>query len=315
MFQYAAGLALAERHRCALKLDLSWFREFQLKEAHNRYALSCLNITEQFATDDEVERLRRPPLGRRGRVSLALLKKIAEGLGCHNYARHIHLPGRHHVQPGFRYYPDFLKLEDHTYVDGLFQSEQFFAPVADLLRLHFTFRYPATPAVEHMAAQIRSSASSAAVHFRRGDYVTNPTYSKQMGVVDMDYYHRAVRLLRERHPGLRLYIFSDDIDTIEREFKPGGENIFVRCTQPWNAYDKIRLMSLCHHAIIANSTFSWWAAWLNPAPGKTVIAPTPWFASNKFDESDLFPKSWMQLSAHSPVPENQRPILSGNLTQ
>jgi hypothetical protein len=134
------------------------------------------------------------------------------------------------------------------------------------------------------------------VHFRRGDYVRNQTFAREIGVLDMDYYHRAVRRLRERSPGAKLYVFSDDIEAVAREFTPTAPYEFVRCVQPWHAHDTIRLMSLCDHIAIANSTFSWWAAWLNPSPTKMVIAPDPWFARSPHDTSDLVPAAWTRLA-------------------
>jgi hypothetical protein len=180
----------------------------------------------------------------------------------------------------------------------MFQSERFFTPVANLLRLHFSFRYPAQPEVAALAERIRSGPS-AAVHFRRGDYARNPDFAREIGVLGPGYYQRAIRQLRERSPDAKLYIFSDDIDAVAREFTPDGPHEFVRCVQPWHAYDKIRLMSRCDHIAIANSTFSWWAAWLNPSPTKLVIAPEPWFAQSPHDTSDLVPPSWVRLPVSS----------------
>lgn len=291
MFQYAAGLALAERRRTILKLDVSWFREDPAYEAHNRYALSCLNITEQFATQEEIDRLRGVALTRSERWSVA----VARALRLRRYVARHTAPSNWHQPPTFAYYPAFFEQPDNTYLNGMFQSERFFAGVENLLRQHFTFRYPAPPQVEAMAARIRSGPS-AAVHFRRGDYARNPTFAREIGIIGLGYYERAVRLLRERCPEATLYIFSDDIEAVAREFKPPGPHEFVRCVQPWHAHDKIRLMSLCDHIAIANSTFSWWAAWLNPSPEKLVIAPDPWFADSVHDTRDLVPASWHRLS-------------------
>jgi hypothetical protein len=148
-----------------------------------------------------------------------------------------------------------------------------------------------------MAKRIKAGPS-AAVHFRRGDYVRDKRFNKEIGVLGLDYYERSIAFLRERHPDVTLYIVSDDIEAIEREFTPKGSHVFVRATQPWYAYDQIRLMSMCDHAIIANSTFSWWAAWLNPSPSKMVIAPEPWFAGGQNSGSDIVPATWLRLSAH-----------------
>lgn len=291
MFQYAAGLALAEQHRTVLKLDVSWYRHDPAYEAHNRYALSCFNITEQFATQEEIARMRGPALSRTERWSI----RAARLLRFHQYAERLGAPGGNfHAARSAAFSSDFFAQPDNTYLLGMWQSERFFEPVAHLLRLHFSFRYPASPEATALAGRI-SSGPSAAVHFRRGDYVRNAAFGKDIGVVGLDYYHRAVRRLRAQHPDVTLYIFSDDIEAVAQEFHPEGSHVFVRGIRPWHAYDKIRLMSLCQHAIIANSTFSWWGAWLNPHPGKLVIAPDPWFSGDKHDGSDLVPVGWEKL--------------------
>jgi hypothetical protein len=290
MFQYAAGLALAERHRTVLKLDASWFRVRPEYEAHNRYALSCFNITEQFATAEEIDRVRGFPLTRTERWSVAL----ARLLRLRRYTERMQPAAPNRCAQDVSFQPAFFTQPDSTYLEGMWQSERYFSEIAPLLHLHFTFRYPPQPAVAALAERIRSG-SSAAVHFRRGDYVTNTAFNREIGVVGLDYYRRAVGELRARHPDTTLYIFSDDIDTIEREFRPPGPHVFARFTQPWNAYDTIRLMSLCEHAIISNSTFAWWAAWLNSKPGKTVIAPATWLASRPAAAEDILPASWLRL--------------------
>jgi hypothetical protein len=290
MFQYAAGLALAERRRTVLKLDVSWFREDPAYEAHNRYALSCFNVTEQFATVPEIEQSRGVQLTRTERwaVSAARALRLNRLVALHSGQPRWHRP------PTARFYPGFFDLPDGTYLNGMFQSELFFGPSADLIRLQFSFRYPASPAVASMAHQI-SVSPSAFVHFRRGDYARNPAFASEMGVIGPDYYRCAVDRIRAEHPDVTLYVFSDDIDAVEREFAPGGRVVFVRATGHTNAYDKIRLMALCDHGIIANSTFSWWAAWLNPSPNKIVIAPDPWFDRSSLDAGDLVPSGWLRL--------------------
>lgn len=290
MFQYAAGLALAEARRTVLKLDVSWFREDPAYEAHNRYSLSCFNVTEQFATQEEIDRVRGVRLTRSERGALAL----ARALRLRQCARRHQSAGHWYRASGHRYDEVFAQQPDETYLDGMFQSEKFFQSIAPLLRLHFSFRYPALPEVAALAERIRARPS-VFVNFRRGDYVRNPAFAKEIGVLDLDYYHRALRLIRARSPDAVLYLISDDIEAIAREFQPSGPHEFVRCVQPWHAYDQMRLMSLCDHAVIANSTFAWWGAWLNPSPDKLVIAPEPWFADPSKNSADLVPTSWIKL--------------------
>jgi len=298
MFQYAAGLALAERRRTVLKLDVSWFREYSEHEAHNRYALSCLNVSEQFATQEEINRLRGVPLTRTERWSLALARRLR----LRAYERLLAQSGRSHHPPTFAFYPEFFDLPDNTHLGGMFQSEKFFAPVANLLRLQFTFRYPPPPNVAALAERIRSSPS-VALHFRRGDYVRNSDFAKNIGTLGVDYYRAALHLLKERNPHATVYVFSDDIDAIAREFPIDGPHEFVRCVDHWHPWDKIRLMSLCEHIAIANSTFSWWAAWLNPSPNKLVIAPDPWFNNGSLDDRDIVPAPWIRLRRDGTRPD------------
>lgn len=290
MFQYAAGLSLAHRRRTVLKLDVSWFREDPEFESHNRYALECLNISEQFATEREIDRLRGVALTRSERLAAALARR----LHFYQHARHLDLRGNRHSASSFAFSPEFFDLPDHTYLEGMWQSEKFFSPIADLVRQHFSFKYPASEAVIEMMRRI-GAGPSMAVHFRRGDYIRSPQFAKNIGVLGLDYYHRAVEMLLRRNRELKCFVFSDDIDAVEREFRPDCECHFVRATGEWNAFDKIRLMSRCSHAIIANSTFSWWGAWLGEKPGQVVIAPEAWFAKGSpHDASDLVPERWIR---------------------
>jgi len=290
MFQYAAGLSLAVQRRTVLKLDVTWFKEYPDLEAHNTYGLHCFNLAEQFATRDEVVQLCGRPLSFAERCLLP----TARALRLHEWTSRHTPTGRLHSARSFHYYPDFHSLPDNTMISGWWQSEKFFAPVAELLRLQFSFRYSPSAAVSAMASQIQSGPS-VAVHFRRGDYVRNQTFNQKIGVVGPDYYVRAVQALRERSPSATLYIFSDDVEAVAREFPPVGPHVFVRCVEPFHPWDSLRLMSLCDHIAIANSTFSWWAAWLNPSVDKLVIAPDPWFVNSVHDSSDVVPASWTRL--------------------
>jgi hypothetical protein len=140
-----------------------------------------------------------------------------------------------------------------------------------------------------MAEEI-GSGPSVAVHFRRGDYLGQ--YSS-IGALPHDYYDRAIALMRDRLPAnTRYFVFSDDIDAVAREYRPPVPHVFVKCFDHANYYDKIRLMALCDHNIIANSTFSWWAAWLNPNADKAVVAPARWYADGHNPTDDLFPEGW-----------------------
>lgn len=285
MFEYAAALAVARRRRTVVKLDVSFYREHDVDERH--YALDCLNVPAQFATEEEIWRL-KGKLGRKQEI----LRRLLMSCGQARLASLLEVRGQAHHQLKWTFYPEFHDLPDNTYISGNYQSEKFFSPVADQLRHQFTFRYPPTREVAAMAEDI-GSGPSVAVHFRRGDYLGQ--YSS-IGALPHEYYDRAIGILRDRVPAdTRYFVFSDDIEAVEREYRPPVPHVFVKCFDHANYHDKIRLMSHCDHNIIANSTFSWWAAWLNRRPGKTVIAPRRWYADGHNPTDDLFPPGWQVI--------------------
>ena len=189
----------------------------------------------------------------------------------------------------------FFLQPDNTYIEGYCHAEGYFTPIAPLLRQHFTFRYPAPPEVAELEARITAN-ESIAVHFRRGDYVTNPDTARHLGAVGSVYYDRAFALMRDRFPDATFYLFSDEIENIAREVKPPGPHHFVRGIRPWHDHDALRLMSRCRHAIISNSTFAWWGAWLIPPQSdKIVVAPKPWCIDPNA-KSHIVPSAWLEVS-------------------
>ena len=292
MFQYAAGLALARRRNTVLKLDVSWFSEGSAEASHERYGLDCFVLDAHFATEQELAWSR----GHQRNVAESRFARLLENIGLRRYAALLPTGGNWHNQKQFHFYPEFFDLPDGTVIDGTFQSEKFFQPVSEQLRRAFNFRYPATREVEALAERIRSGPS-VAVHFRRGDFSTYSKYTNSIGAVGFEYYDRAIEKIRSQMPlGTKYYFFSDDIQLIEREYKSPVPAVYVDIFKSGNFYDKIRLMSMCEHNIISNSTFSWWGAWLNPSLDKIIIRPDPWFANMpEKDTRDLCPEGWIAI--------------------
>ena len=290
MFQYAAGLALATLRRTVLKLDVGWFGSIDGQENHEAYALSCFNITEQFATAHEAANLVSPPRP-------DILRKFYRTVRGRSSPQ-----PRSHIAGRFSFYPEFHAIADNTHIEGNWQSEQFFAPAAALLRRQFTPRYPLPLSARELAAQIQADPTAVAVHFRRGDYVSGKAHV-YCRALEIDYYNRALDRIKAKVSAPSLYIFSDDIEQVAKEFHPDCHHHFVRPAADWRAFDEIQLMSFCRHNVIANSTFSWWGAWLNENPEKIVIGPATWFADNTFDGSDILPKNWVALPVkHVSIP-------------
>lgn len=274
LFQYAAARRLAQARSVPLKLDISGFGEYKL----HKYSLAHFNIAEDFA--DEAC---RPPKG--------LLRKAADLAGGY--------PGaggftRLFKEKSLRFDPALLEAPGNVYLDGYWQSEKYFKDAEALLRGELTFREGPDKANAPLAAEIAGCAA-ASLHVRRGDYAANPVTTGIHGLVGMDYYERAMRLLSAKVPGVRFFAFTDDPEWTAKNLSADYPVTLVGHNNADKNYEDLRLMSLCGHNIIANSTFSWWGAWLNAHPGKTVIAPAGWFKAGTHDSADLVPENWLRL--------------------
>jgi hypothetical protein len=130
---------------------------------------------------------------------------------------------------------------------------------------------------------------------RRGDYVSEPDVSRYHGICPPDYYRSAVDYIAQRVPDIHLFVFSDDQDWVRDNLRFGPPTTLVAANSPDRGFRDMRLMTLCRHHIVANSSFSWWGAWLNPATDKIVVAPQQWFSASSNDTRDLIPPSWVRF--------------------
>jgi hypothetical protein len=276
MFQYAVGRHLARLRNCRLKLDLSRYddrtrRNYGLRQ----YELKPFNIEADIATPAELEAFKP-----RGRL-LSRLDKIKPLRNRIVRERFLHFD------------PTILTITGNVYLQGYWQSEKYFKDIESDIRKELTIRHEPDPINSALGTAIQS-ASSVSLHVRRGDYVSDPVTSAKFGPLRMEYYVRAVKLIaalvREPH----FFIFSDDPQWVTQNIGLDYPTTYVN-EQPGNHCGELRLMSLCKHHVIANSSFSWWGAWLNPRPDKTVIAPANWFQEKGRDTSDLVPEGWIRL--------------------
>lgn len=181
-----------------------------------------------------------------------------------------------------------------AYLHGYWQSERYFIRHEKLVRTALRFSRPLSGANAEVAERIKAWPS-VSMHIRRGDYLTNDHTRAVHGLCSVDYYVAAVKRMQKLEPGLRIMAFSDDPGWVADALQPRiPQMTIVSHNTGSQSFEDMRLMSLCHHHIIANSSFSWWAAWLNPRPDKVVIAPRRWFANGR-DASDLVPSSWERL--------------------
>lgn len=278
MFQYAAGRALALRTGAELKLDLGSYERSSLRS----YALGPFPIQAEPATAEEVARLTRTP---------PLLRIARRLLG-----REPRPPRSRVEEPDLTFHPEVLDLPDGVYLDGYWQSERYFADAAAVIRAELEPPEPATARDRELAAAI-DATESVSVHVRRGDYVSAAVAREMLGPCSLDYYRRATAWLGERIAEPALFVFSDEPEWVREHLDLPFPTTVVDHGGDADgaAHRDLALMSRCRHHVIANSSFSWWGAWLGRDPEGRVVAPERWFARADLSSRDLVPERWVRL--------------------
>lgn len=265
MFQYAAARALAERNNTNVILDLSWFdQDFDANTTARHYELSC------FALDASVHKYT-------GTAREKLQRRLA----------------KQYTEPHFHYDENFEKLPKNTVMNGYFQSEKYFSEIREVLLQDFSWMKKPVGKNKELLDLIQKDSSSISVHVRRGDYVSNENAAKFHGLTGVEYYRAAIRQILKQVKKPKLYVFSDDPDWCEQNLKFKQPTTYISHNSEGS--EDMRLMKVCKHNIIANSSFSWWGAWLNTNPDKIVIAPKQWFSHSESNTKDVIPESWVQL--------------------
>lgn len=172
---------------------------------------------------------------------------------------------------------------------GFYQSEDYFANCADAVRKAFQFDTGRLNTRSREAAKRMENEQCLSIHIRRGDYLNE---NGRYDTYSLDYYRQGIQYIEERVGACVPYIFSDDIDWC-RQNLPLENAVYVDWNSGADSWQDMYLMSRCHHNIIANSTFSWWGAWLNPHAAKIVVAPRQWTADG--DKTDIIPSHWIKI--------------------
>lgn len=279
MFQYALGRALAVQHQDELFLDCSFFSE---KGSHTprEFELDIFDIKASIASDEHLKAFipEQPTLLGRIMHRLRGTKPVSK-----SYHEH-----------GHQFHPEVFDLRGDMHLIGYWQTEHYFKQVENIIREDFTFKHPATGLNAELLQKI-NACNAVSLHIRRGDYVTNTSANSFHGLCGLDYYNAAVQWLMQHEQNMELFVFSDDIAWAKENLKYELPMTFIDHNTGKNSWEDMRLMSHCKHNIIANSSFSWWAAWLNPNKEKRVIAPKQWFADTTINTKDVIPTSWKKL--------------------
>lgn len=270
MFQYALYKS-AECRGVKVKGDLNYFRSHKCHngfELHRVFNIKINNINRlesMYFRIASSNKLRNSPLG--------LISK------CVLYESDM-------VQ-----HKNVLEAKN-KYVKGFWQNENYFYDIRDILLTDFAF--PGLNSHNSKLATEIQSYQSVSLHIRRGDYLSNKNIKYYRNLTETDYYQKAIKYISDNFEDTRFYVFSDDIVWCRENMNLPQHTSFICSNNGSNSFVDMHLMSLCKHNIIANSTFSWWGAWLNKNDSKCVIAPKIWFLDNYSKEFDL-PKGWILL--------------------
>lgn len=180
-----------------------------------------------------------------------------------------------------------------SHLVGYWQSEKYFEDILPQIRETFRFNERRLNSfTRELAKELAEVPSSVSVHIRRGDYLTPHYFDNYGNICTDEYYSKAINYMKKQTDTPRFYIFTDDVEWAKEHFI-SDTTVIVEWNIGHESWQDMYLMSLCKHHIIANSSFSWWAAWLNPNPAKIVIAPARWI--NTQDALEACPEMWIRI--------------------
>lgn len=267
MFQYAAARSLAHRNKTDLQIDLIWYADTSKYDSPRQYELGSYTIQEH---------LYRP------NIVTTITSRLHRT--------------QHYTEPSYTYDSAFENLGANTYIEGDFQSEKYFLSIRPLLLQDFSYKNEPSKSNKALLKKINADPQAVSLHIRRGDYANNKNVNIIHGLKDIAYYKTALKELKKKVKNPNLYVISNDPAWCKKNLQLDAPMYFVDNNDDLTGgAEDMRLMRACKHNIMANSSFSWWGAWLNENPDKIVIAPKVWFQDESISTQDLIPKSWIRL--------------------
>ena len=254
MFQYAYARALSLAG-FDVKLDISKFKKYKL---HGGYQLDKFKIDLKIADSFSIFS---------GKIGFKKNKK----------------------EKNLLFDKNFKSPKGNEYIKGYFQTEKYFLEIRETLLKEFSIHQEISKETESLAKKISTLKNTCSLHIRRGDYISDEKANKVHGTCNLDYYQRAIQIINKKYDNVTFYIFSDDISWTKKNLK-AEKVVFVDIKSI--PHEDMYLMSLCKHNITANSSFSWWGAWLNKNEKKTIIAPKQWFVEK---QNEVACENWMTI--------------------
>lgn len=275
LFQYAAALSLANHLNTKVILDTTWFsiskgvtREFELPKLFNNLEILSPGKARLF-----------------GNTPSSVIRKLRKKMlfGTIDY----------YNETGVAFSERFFDLKNTVYLEGNFQSFKYHRYLPDNF-MDMILSYKGDNSFKEKENKI-TAAKFVSIHIRRGDYVLDPKTQQLHGTIPMEYYYKAIEMFSRQDPGLNFMVFSDDKEFAMKNFKD-MPNLTVVTDTNLSSIEELVLMAKCHHQIIANSSFSWWAAYLNKNAQKKVVCPAQWFNNppKGFSFDDLIPQNWIK---------------------
>lgn len=280
MFQYAAGRYYAKRYGAQMRMAVDPPRNAMSHGYPRPFLLSNFAITAPAEEISSTDRLVLMPRRWMKPVSIALKRSLGIQVITEK------------IEQRYTFMQDLPLQKDvqAIYLVGYWQAHRLVDEIADELRMEFSFKEPAQGRNLEILNQIRRSKNPVSLHVRRGDY----TLAAEGNIaLPIDYYSHAISVFREQLDDPTFFIFSDDISFTKEHLPRGLRAVFVDHNDASSSHEDLRLMASCHHHVIANSTFSWWGAWLNSRADKMVFAPRYWHLKPDSYYPDLLPSNWM----------------------
>jgi hypothetical protein len=281
MFQYATAKYLTFKCNTEVFLDIDEFNVYKLRKFElDKYNLEYAIIKEKNVSSQKVL---NPNSSFIKILKIFRLEKLVK-----NY----------YFERNLLFDKKVLKLSDGNYLEGFFQCEKYFYNIRQVLLKEFTLKEELSEYSRNIKEKLekKNKNKKVSLHIRRGDYISNNTTNIVHGLCDIDYYNNAISYLNNKLEIFDIYVFSDDLLWAKENLQ--YKNIyFIENETKRPAHEDIYLMSLCDCNIIANSSFSWWGAWLNQNKEKIVIAPKKWFSDSKMQEEseNIVPEKWVKL--------------------
>jgi len=277
MFQFAFGYAVSKESNSKIKLEVSGFNSYNQRH----YALDLFNVKENSELKPKYDFL----INKINSKHNSLLSKVSSKL-----LRELLRFTKFYFQERERFVFDqnVFNIKTNTFFYGYWQNEKYFKKYRKELLEIFKLKGIHSQTKEYQQKIIKSESVS--LHIRRGDYLNSIH-----GTCDMKYYKQAVTEILKINKQANFFIFSDDISWVKNNLDFIDHKTLVLLESDIPDHEEMYLMSQCKHNIIANSSFSWWGAWLNQNSDKKVIAPKKWFNSSTLDTKDLIPASWVRL--------------------